>query len=171
MYNFYVFTTSTFKIQVKCVARLSHVFRCGFDNIRWHIFFKGDSPSRPRYGDLVINQLRKNQKFWKSISEQLYTKTEKVSYKSCLTTLECTKIHARTILILIYINPATIPTTLKPYNRSIISTRHIKKVVHLCIKHFLKILLLCIGRSWNSWSNGVAFNFFQSTNPTNHFQI
>ena len=45
--------------------------------------------------------------------EQLNTQTEKVSYKSCLTTLECTKIHAKTILILIYINPATIPTTFR----------------------------------------------------------
>ena len=57
--------------------------------------------------------MRKNQKFWQSISEQLYSKIEKVFHKSCLTTLDCTKIHAKTTLILIYINPATIPTTFR----------------------------------------------------------
>ena len=57
--------------------------------------------------------MRKNQKFWLSISEQLYSKIEKVFHKSCLTTLDCTKIHAKTTLILIYINPATIPTTFR----------------------------------------------------------
>ena len=55
----------------------------------------------------------KNHKFWQSISEQLYTQREKVLYKSCWTISECTKIHANMMLILIYINPATIPATFR----------------------------------------------------------